>query len=437
MTDARPDPGRGSVADPGPGPRTAAFHVLAKPAGPACNLRCTYCFYLEKSQLFEPGRGLRMPDAMLETFVRDRIRSDDAPEVEFAWQGGEPTLLGVDYFRRVVDLQRRYADGRRITNALQTNGTLIDDAWAEFLAANGFLVGISIDGPADLHDAYRVDARGAASLDRVLRGLRRLQAHGVEFNTLTVVNRLNAKHPLKVYRFLKEIGSRFLQFIPLVERKAHPADGATALAGPPAGASRGRAEPTAWSVPPVGYGNFLVEVFDEWVRRDVGSTYVQLFDGTLGSWLGLGSSLCVFAPTCGRAIALEHDGTAYACDHYVYPQYRLGRLGEQTLAQMVDSPQQRKFGADKQGTLPDYCRRCDLLFACNGGCPKHRFLQAPDGEPGLNYLCAAYKRFFGHVDPYMRTMGQLLRDDREPAEIMALLRESRGRPPRAGRSRRG
>jgi uncharacterized protein len=434
MTEAGTDAGRCIAQDSGP--RMAAFHLLAKPAGPACNLRCTYCFYLEKSQLFEQGHSLRMSDAMLEAFVRDRIRSQDAPEIEFAWQGGEPTLLGVDFFRRAVALQRRYADGRRITNALQTNGTLIDDAWAEFLAANGFLVGISIDGPADLHDAYRVDALGAASLDRVLRGLRRLQAHGVEFNTLTVVNRLNAQHPLKVYRFLKEIGSHFQQFIPLVERKARSADGA-ALAGPPSDATMARAEPTAWSVTPVGYGTFLVEVFDEWVRHDVGSTYVQLFDSTLGSWLGLGSSLCVFAPTCGRAIALEHDGTAYACDHYVYPQYRLGRLGEQTLAQMVDSPQQRKFGADKQATLPEYCRRCDLLFACNGGCPKHRFLQAPDGEPGLNYLCAAYKRFFGHVDPYMRTMEQLLRDDREPAEIMALLRESRGRPPRARRSRRG
>ncbi len=420
-----------------PAARTAAFHVLAKPAGPACNLRCTYCFYLEKSQLFEPGRGMRMSDAVLEAFVRDRIRSDDAPEIEFAWQGGEPTLLGVDFFRRVVALQQQYADGRRITNALQTNGTLIDDAWAGFLAANGFLVGISIDGPAELHDAYRVDARGAASLERVLHGLRRLQAHGVEFNTLTVVNRLNAKHPLKVYRFLKEIGSRYLQFIPLVERKARSADGVIALAGPPADVPSARAEPTAWSVTPVGYGNFLVEVFDEWVRRDVGATFVQLFDSALGSWVGIGASLCVFAPACGRAVALEHDGTAYACDHYVYPSHRLGRLGEQTLAQMVDSPQQRKFGSDKRDTLPEYCRRCELLFACNGACPKHRFLQAPNGEPGLNYLCAAYKRFFGHADPYLRVMAQLLRDGREAAQIMALLRESGSRLPRARRAARG
>jgi uncharacterized protein len=417
-----------------PAARTAAFHVLAKPAGPACNLRCSYCFYLEKSQLFESGR-LRMSDAMLETFVRDRIRCDDSPEIEFAWQGGEPTLLGVEFFRRAVALQQQYSDGRRITNALQTNGTLIDDAWAEFLAAHGFLVGISIDGPAELHDAYRVDARGAASLERVLRGLRRLQAHGVEFNTLTVVNRLNAKHPLKVYRFLKEIGSRYLQFIALVERQVRSADGPSALAGPPADVpSSARTEPTAWSVTPVGYGNFLVEIFDAWVRRDVGSTFVQLFDSALGSWVGIGASLCVFAPECGRAIALEHDGAAYACDHYVYPQYRLGRLGEHTLAQMVDSPRQRKFGADKRDTLPSHCRRCELLFACNGGCPKHRFLQAPDGEPGLNYLCAAYKRFFGHADPYLRAMAQLLRDGREAAEIMAVLRESGGKlPPRAGR----
>lgn len=436
MTDTCAAAGRGIAADPAA--RTAAFHVLAKPAGPACNLRCSYCFYLEKAQLFDAsGRGLRMSDAMLETFVRDRIRSDEAPEIEFAWQGGEPTLLGVDFFRRVVALQRRYADGRRITNALQTNGTLIDDAWAEFLAAHGFLVGVSIDGPPELHDTYRVDARGGASLDRALRGLRSLQAHGVEFNTLTVVNRANARHPLKVYRFLKEIGSRFLQFIPLVERAARSADGATALAGPPADTPAARAEPTAWSVTPVGYGNFLVEIFDEWVRRDVGTTFVQLFDSALGSWVGIGASLCVFAPTCGRAIALEHDGTAYACDHYVYPQYRLGRLGEQTLAQMVDSPQQRKFGSDKSDALPGCCRRCELLFACNGGCPKHRFLQAPNGEPGLNYLCAAYKRFFGHADPYLRIMAQLLRDGGEAAQIMDVLRESGGRVPRAGRPRGG
>ena len=404
----------------------AAYHVLTKPMGPACNLRCSYCFYLEKSQLFGAGRSLRMSDDMLEAFVRDHIESQDAPEIEFAWQGGEPTLLGVDFFRRALALQRRHANGRRITNALQTNGTLIDDAWAGFFAANGFLVGISIDGPAELHDAYRVDAHGAPSFERVLRGLRTLQAHGVEFNTLTVVNRLNAKHPLKVYRFLKQIGSRFLQFIPLVERKVRSADGAT-LAGPPPDAPGARAEPTPWSVTPVGYGDFLTRVFDEWVRHDVGSTYVQLFDSALGSWLGLGASLCVFAPTCGRAIALEHDGTAYACDHYVYPQHRLGKLGESTLAQLVESDQQRKFGADKRDTLPEYCRRCEVLFACNGGCPKHRFLQTPGGEPGLNYLCAAYKRFFSHVDPYMRIMAELVRHDRPAAEVMAIARERQGR----------
>lgn len=411
----------------------AAYHVLAKPAGPACNLRCSYCFYLEKSRLVGREHSPRMSDAMLETFVREHIASQDAPQVEFAWQGGEPTLLGLDFYRRALQLQRRHANGKLVTNVLQTNGTLIDDEWAQFLAANGFLVGISIDGPAELHDAYRVDAHGAPSFERALRGLRALQAHGVEFNTLTVVNRLNARHPLKVYRFLKEIGSRFLQFIPLVERAARSGDG-EALAGPPGDARQARAEPTAWSVGPVAYGDFLVRVFDEWVRHDVGSTYVQLFDSTLGSWLGIGASLCVFAPTCGRAIALEHDGTVYACDHYVYPEYRLGRLGEQTLAQMVESPRQRRFGAAKRDALPEYCRRCEVLFACHGGCPKHRFLHTPGGEPGLNYLCAAYKRFFGHVDPTMRFMAQRVRQGQQASEVMAVARQRpAGRGNLAGR----
>lgn len=410
--------------------RTWPFHALVKPIGPACNLRCTYCFYLEKAEFFSSSTSLRMSDEVLEKFIRDYIRSQDAAEISFAWQGGEPTLLGVEFFRKVVALQRRFADGRSITNALQTNATLIDEEWGEFLAVNHFLVGVSIDGPADLHDTYRVDPQGRPSFARVLQGIEKLKQHRVEFNTLTVVNRRSVKHPLKVYRFLKEIGSRFIQFIPLVERKGEAQKGGR-LAGPPIPGRPNHASPTTWSVAPVAYGSFLIDIFDEWVCHDVGTIFVQLFDNALGSWLGHGSSLCVFAETCGRAIAVEHDGSVFACDHFVYPRYRLGRLGERTLAEMVDSAAQRKFGADKRDTLPVYCRRCEVRFACHGECPKHRFLQTPDGEPGLNYLCAAYQRFFRHIDPYMRTMVELLRQHRSPAQIMPLARQSRGRPSRS------
>jgi len=433
MTDALSPPAAYAAPLPPPAQaRTRPFHTLAKPIGPACNLRCTYCFYLDKSALFPSSASLRMPDDVLENFIRDYIRLQDAAEISFAWQGGEPTLLGIDFFRKVLTLQQRFADGRPITNALQTNATLIDDAWGEFLAEHGFLVGVSIDGPAELHDSYRIDPRGGPSFARVRQGIEKLKQHRVEFNTLTVVNRRNVKHPLKVYRFLKDIGARFIQFIPLVEREV-PANRGGGLASPPCPGERTRTRPAPWSVMPVAYGNFLTAIFDEWVREDVGSTFVQLFDNALGSWLGHGSSLCVFAETCGRAIAIEHDGSVYACDHYVYPQYRLGRLGERTLANMVDSPAQRKFGADKRDTLPAYCRRCEFRFACHGECPKHRFLDTPDGEPGLNYLCAGYRHFFRHIDPYMRKMAELLRQQRPAAQIMALARQWQGRPPRTGR----
>lgn len=404
---------------------------MAKPVGARCNLRCDYCFYLEKADLFAPAASLRMSEATLETFIRERIAAQDGEAIEFAWQGGEPTLLGVDFFRRAVELQQRWADGRRIHNALQTNGTLLDDEWGEFLAANAFLVGISIDGPGELHDAYRKDTSGGASLTRVLQGLRTLQKHAVEFNTLTVVHRRNARQALPVYRFLKEISARHLQFIPLVERSLRPGAGTPAnaltLAPPPVPGQAAAGRPTPWSVSPTDYGHFLVTVFDEWLRRDVGSVFVQMFESALGSWFGTGASLCVFAPQCGRALALEHDGSVYACDHYVYPQYGRGRIGEQALAQLVDSPAQRSFGSAKSSSLPAHCRRCEFLFACHGGCPKHRFLSTPAGEPGLNYLCAAYRRFFHHVDPALRRLAQLLHSGGEAADIMPLARQSKGR----------
>jgi uncharacterized protein len=399
----------------------AAFHVMAKPVGPICNLDCRYCFYLEKENLYGRKQDWAMPDPVLESYIAQFITAQDAPEISFAWQGGEPTLLGVDFFRKVVAIQNQHANGKKIENAFQTNGVLLDDHWGEFLAENHFLVGISIDGPAELHDFYRVDKGGAPTFNRVMRGLRFLKKHHVDFNALTVVNRQNSQHALRVYRFLKGIGSQFMQFIPIVERLAKTAnpDGLV-LIGP---RDPHTADVSEWSVEPRQYGAFLSTIFDEWVRNDVGQYYVQLFDVTLESWLGLEPSLCVFRPTCGSAMALEHNGDLYSCDHYVYPENKLGNIMEQPLRTLVNSAQQRSFGLDKRDSLPRYCRECDVRFACNGECPKHRFISTPDGEPGLNYLCAGYKLFFQHVDPYMKFMANELRHQRPPANVMAWIRQ--------------
>lgn len=420
--------------------QTRPFHIMTKPVGPICNLDCTYCFYLEKEKLFGRTEKFRMSDALLDKYIREYIQSQSGPEISFAWQGGEPTLLGVDFFRKVVALQEEHNDGRPISNALQTNGTLLNDEWGEFLAEQRFLVGLSIDGPAELHDAYRVDKRQKPTFDRVMRGLEYLQKHKADYNTLTVVNRKNSKHPLKVYRFLKSIGSTFHQFIPLVERKpdSEAKELGLDLASPPDldEISDEHSPVTSWSVQPVAYGDFLIKIFNEWVKTDVGRIFVQLFDVALGNWMGVGSGLCVFAEKCGRALAMEHNGDLYSCDHFVYPRYNLGNLMNQALGAMVDSPAQTKFGEDKLTTLPKYCRNCDVRFACNGECPKHRFIRTPSGEPGLNYLCGGYKKFFNHIDPYMRVMMDLLNQQRPPAEIMPLAREWNGKPPRHLRSKR-
>jgi len=396
---------------------------MTKPIGPICNLDCKYCFYLEKEGLFPKNENFRMTDAVLEEYIRQYISNQNVPEVSFAWQGGEPTLMGVKIFRKVVELQKKYAGGRVITNALQTNGTLLDDEWGEFLAANGFLVGLSIDGPARLHDTYRVSKKGDGTYAKVLGGLRILKKHGVEFNTLTVVNRANSQKPLDVYRFLRDIGSGFIQFIPLVERLADSEAKALGLdlAVPPRADQEGevRLPVTEWSCEPRQYGKFLCEIFDEWVRRDVGRTFVQIFDVTLGNWMGTGGGLCVFSETCGTALAMEHNGDVYSCDHYVYPRYKLGNVLNASLGDMVNSEFQRQFGTDKKSTLPRYCRECDVRHLCHGECPKHRFLRTPDGEGGLNYFCSAYKMFFAHSRPAMLRMAALLRAGRAPAEIMA------------------
>jgi uncharacterized protein len=404
----------------------AAFHVMTKPIGPICNLDCTYCFYLEKEKLHPQGHNFKMSDEVLETYIIQYIGQQQAPEVTFAWQGGEPTLLGVKFFRKVVELQKRHAAGKKIHNALQTNGTLLDDEWCVFFKENNFLIGLSIDGPARLHNAYRVDKKGRDTYDKVLAGLRLLKKHAVEFNTLTVVNRKNVRQPLEVYRFLREIGSGYIQFIPLVERVADKEAKALGLdlAVPPRFDQEAEVTRTVteWSVPPKEYGVFLSTIFDEWIQRDVGRVFVQMFDVALGNWSGHGGGLCVFSPTCGTALAMEHNGDVYSCDHYVYPDYRLGNIMNNTLGNMVTSDFQSRFGRDKSDTLPKYCRECEVRFACHGECPKHRFIRTPEGESGLNYLCAGYKHFFNHVDRPMRIMTDLLRAGRAPAEIMGLMK---------------
>jgi len=394
---------------------------MAKPTGPVCNMDCTYCFYLEKENLYGPGKDYRMPDDILEAFIRQKIEAHTVPEVNFAWQGGEPTLLGVAFFEQVVRLQQKYADGKKITNAFQTNGILIDARWAEFFAAHDFLIGLSIDGPREFHDKYRVNKGQRPTFDQVSKGLEFLKQYQVEFNTLTVVQNHNAQYPLLIYHFLKEAGSGFIQFIPIVERAALDHEsGKLALVSPD---YYGSAVVTEWSVRPEMYGRFLTTIFNEWVRHDVGKVFVQLFDVALGSWFSGNPGLCVFRETCGEALAIEHNGDLYSCDHYVYPENRLGNIMENPLAAMVNSHQQRQFGQAKKSTLPDYCLACEVRFACNGECPKHRFIKTPNGEQGLNYLCAGYKMFFHHIDPYMRFMADQLRHNRTPANVMAWVQE--------------
>ena len=396
------------------------FHIMTKPVGPICNLDCAYCFYLEKEKLYPETRQWKMAPEVLERYIERYIAAQPGNDVQFAWQGGEPTLLGVDFFRNVVALQQKHAAGKSIHNALQTNATLIDDEWAGFLAEHGFLVGVSIDGPRELHDCYRVDKGHAPTFDRVMRGIGKLKAHRAEFNTLTVVNRQNSQHPLEVYRFLKEIGSGFMQFIPVVERKTEePAKDGLVLIQPSFSRS---ATVTDWSVEPLAYGEFLARIFDEWVKQDVARFYVQQFDVALESWMGMEASLCVFRRTCGGALALEHTGDLYSCDHFVYPEYKLGNVMEADLATMAGSEPQKKFGNAKRDSLPRMCRTCEVRFACNGECPKHRFATTPDGEAGLNYLCAGYKYFFRHIDPYMQFMAKELRAGRPPANIMRYLK---------------
>ncbi|MEJ2050561.1 MAG: anaerobic sulfatase-maturation protein [Calditrichota bacterium] len=397
------------------------FHIMAKPIGAICNLDCDYCFYLEKENLYPETSDFRMSSEVLGSFIRQHIEAQPGDHVFFAWQGGEPTLLGVDFFKRAVELQHKYANGKTIENAFQTNGVLINDAWAEFFHNNKFLVGISIDGPEEFHNRYRLNKGRKGSFKQVVRGLEILKKHQVEFNTLTVIQDHNSQYPLEIYHFLKEIGSGFMQFIPIVERisKTKTGDGLQLVSS----GSKNTAHVTDWSVKPEQYGLFLCEVFDEWVRSDVGKTYVQIFDVALEAWLGYNPNLCVFSETCGNALAIEHNGDLYSCDHYVYPENKLGNILEDGLVRLATNNQQRQFGIDKKTTLQRYCIDCEVRFVCNGECPKHRFINTPEGEAGLNYLCAGYKKFFNHIDPYMRFMANELQHQRPPANVMDWTKE--------------
>ena len=402
-----------------------AFHLLAKPTGAVCNLDCEYCFFLSKEMLY-PGSRFRMADELLETYIRQLIEAHSrVPEVTIAWQGGEPTLMGLDFFRRSVELAARYlGPGQRAEYTIQTNGTKLDEEWAAFFRDNEFLVGISIDGPREMHDTYRVSKGGKGSFDRVMRGLGHLRDAGVEWNALTTIHAASADHGREVYAFLRdECGARFVQFIPIIERVAEAAEDGTvpwtSWRDRPLYVQEGD-RVTGRSVTARQYGRFLIDVFEEWVRRDVGEVYVQMFDVALANWVGEPPALCIHSETCGLALALEHNGDCYSCDHFVEPSHKLGNIQETDLLELISSPQQRKFGLDKRDTLPDYCRACDVRFACHGGCPKDRFITTPDGEPGLNYLCAGYKDFFHHVDRPMRYMAAQLRRGDAPASVMRL-----------------
>jgi serine-type anaerobic sulfatase-maturating enzyme len=399
------------------------IHVLAKPTGATCNLHCSYCFFLNKERLY-PGSNFRMNDAVLETYIRQLIESHRSPKVTVAWQGGEPTLMGLDFYRRAINYQNQYQrPGMTFENTMQTNGTLLNDEWCEFFHDHHFLIGISIDGPGELHDVHRVDKRGKPTFDRVMRGLRLLQKHGVEYNILTTVNRRNGDHPLEVYRFLRdEAGATWMQFIPAIERLNA------------AGVSLYQEGTTVseHSVRPEQLGNFLSTIFDEWVRKDVGQVFVQTFEATVRNWLGLPSSgMCVFDATCGHGLALEHNGDLYSCDHFVEPKHLLGNIQQNHLIDLVSSDQQRTFGRDKLETLPRYCRECEVGFACKGECPKNRFLTTPDGEPGLNYLCAGYRTFLQHVDRPLKIMAGLLRRGYPAAQVMQVIAQEDGRSAQA------
>jgi uncharacterized protein len=396
--------------------RPTSFMVMAKPIGPVCNLDCTYCYYLEKEALYSGSGSFRMSDEVLESYIKQFIEAQEVPVVTFTWQGGEPTLLGLDFFEKAVALQQKYRGSKKVENAFQTNGTRLTENWCRFFKKHNFLVGISIDGPELFHNQYRKTKTGESTHHLVMQGIRLLKRFQVEFNTLTVINDVNMSKPLEVYRFLRKIGSGFIQFIPIVERLSETAtpEGLNLVAP----AYEDPANLTEWSVRARQFGKFMITVFDEWVRQDVGKVFVQLFDVTLANWVGAPPGLCVFAETCGEASVMEHNGDLYSCDHFVFPEYYLGNILETPMGEMMASGRQIQFGKDKRDTLPRQCLLCEFRFTCHGGCPKSRIALTPDGQPGLNWLCEGYMAFFEHVKPYMDFMANELVHERPPANVM-------------------
>lgn len=399
----------------------AAFNIMLKPAGSLCNLDCNYCYYLDKADIYG-GREPKMTEKMLEDVVREYIAANDVPEVTFNWHGGEPLVLGIDFYKKALEFEQKYAGGKIIHNTIQTNGTLLNREWTSLFRKHNFLVGISIDGPQDIHDRYRKDKGRNPTFDKVIRGIGLLYSAGVEFNTMSTVNKASEGRGLEVYQFLKSIGSHYMQFMPVLEHVKYPLD----KNGKPVKGARpfivdpheSGAQIAPWSVSDVGFGKFMCDIFDYWVRNDVGRYYVNQFDSALANWYGVQPGTCVYAQTCGGNSVIEHNGDLYPCDHFVYPKYLLGNITEKSISDMMKSDLQVKFGIDKRNSLPSKCRRCEWLFACHGECPKHRFNSTEAGETGLNALCTGYKMFYSHVAPYMDFMKDLLNEEKAPAGVI-------------------
>ena len=401
-------------------PFAKPLYVMLKPAGAHCNLACKYCYYLEKNNLYQNSHRHLMSDEMLEQFTREYIEAQTMPQVLFTWHGGEPLMRSIDFYRKALALQKKYAHGKQIDNVIQTNGTLLTDEWCEFFAKNHWLVGISIDGPQEYHDHYRVTPAGKPSWEKVMQGISLLKKHRVEWNAMAVVNAYNAEHPLEFYHFFRDNGCQYLQLTPIVERLTEHEDGRTL-----ASLADDREIPLAdASVTPQQWGNFLCTIFDDWVRHDVGKTFVEIFDCTLANWMGVLPGICAYSKECGHAGVMEHNGDVYSCDHFVFPEYKLGNIREQSLIDMLYGEKQQAFSRLKHTSLPRQCKECDMEFACHGECPKNRFEKDKYGEPGLNYLCQGYYQYYTHVAPYMDFMKRELLAQRPPANIMNVLKNN-------------
>ena len=398
-------------------PFAKPLYVMLKPAGAHCNLACKYCYYLEKNKLYPTAQRHLMSDKMLEQFTREYIEAQTMSQVLFTWHGGEPLLRSIDFYRKALSLQQKYAGGRCINNVIQTNGTLLTDEWCEFFAQNHWLVGISIDGPQPYHDHYRLTAAGKPSWQKVMQGIKLLKKHGVEWNAMAVVNAYNVNHPLEFYRFFKENGCQFLQFTPIVERQTRHEDGRTLASL----ADKDEIPLSEASVTPEQWGYFLCAIFDEWVRKDVGKIFVEIFDCTLANWMGVSPGICAYSKECGHAGVMEHNGDVYSCDHFVFPEYKLGNIRDHSLIDMLYGEQQQEFSRLKHSSLPRQCKECDMEFACHGECPKNRFMKDKYGDSGLNYLCLGYYHYYQHVAPYMDYMKQELMSQRPPSNIMKVL----------------